>query len=55
MTDDFNTKNHKPAVTFNCKDLARDAAYYVSRQVNEVLKCLVLLFVPLDVVTGRLC
>ena len=35
MTHNFNTKNHKPAVTFNCKDLARDAAYYVLRQVNE--------------------
>ena len=35
MTYNFNTKNHKPAVTFNCKDLARDATYYVFRQVNE--------------------
>lgn len=35
MTDESNIKNHKPAVTFNCKDLVRDAIYYVLKPVNE--------------------
>ena len=27
----FNTKNYKPAIIFNCKDLVRDATYYILR------------------------
>ena len=34
-THDFDTKNRESAVTFNCKDLAKDATYYGLRLVNE--------------------